>query len=164
LTHGHIDAILAAGYYAAFIANIVSGDELDEAATKALALLREREGHEEVSSKIEKALSLATNGMPAMKAMDSIGVGYTADEAAALAVFVCIRYRDDFDGAILAATTFDGNRDSIAPIVGNALGVRYGIEVLPPKWIAALELQDLLSHGADLLLERVDIEDIPVDI
>jgi ADP-ribosylglycohydrolase len=159
LTHGHMDAILSAGYYAAFVANIIYGLDLAEAATKALARLRLHKGHEATSTLIEKAVALASGGKPAMKAMEMIGAGYTADEAAALAIFVCLRYRDDFDGAVLAATTFGGNTDSIAPIVGNALGACYGIDIIPPKWIMKLELTDLLSHGADLLFERVDMEE-----
>jgi ADP-ribosylglycohydrolase len=163
LTHGHMDAILSAGYYAAFIANIIAGSELHEAASVAMERLCLHEGHETVSSKIEKAITLSAGGTPALKAMEEIGEGYTADEATALATFVCLRYKDDFDGAVLAATTFGGNTDSIAPIVGNALGARYGLDIIPHKWIEKLELADLLSHGADLLIERVDMEDIPPD-
>jgi ADP-ribosylglycohydrolase len=160
LTHGHMDAILSAGYYAAFVADIISGAELRDAASKALTCLRTYDGHEASAELIERAITLSGGGTPALKAMEEIGEGYTAGEAAALAVFVCLRYRDDFDGAVLAATTFNGNTDSIAPIVGNALGARYGLDVIPGKWIAKLELSDLLSHGADLLIERVDMEDI----
>ncbi|MDR3225471.1 MAG: ADP-ribosylglycohydrolase family protein [Clostridiales Family XIII bacterium] len=163
LTHGHIDAILSAGYYAAFVADIISGNRLEDAATNALERLKTYEGHEVVSAQIERAIEIAESGVPALKAMEGIGKGYTADEAAALAVFVSLRYKDDFDGAVLAATTFDGNTDSIAPIVGNALGARYGLDIIPQKWIGTLELHDLLAHGADVLLERVDIEDISGD-
>jgi ADP-ribosylglycohydrolase len=156
LTHGHIDAILSAGYYAAFVANIIAGADIALAATGALERLRHHEGHETVAALIERAISLSSSGVPALKAMEELGEGYMAEEAAALAVFVCLRYRDDFDGAVLASTTFGGNTDSIAPIAGNALGACYGLDVIPQKWIATLELQDLLSHGADRLLGRVD--------
>jgi ADP-ribosylglycohydrolase len=159
LTHGHIDAILSSGYYAAFIADIIYGMDLREAALKALSRLKLHRGHETASGLIEKAIDLASGGKSALKAMEMIGDGYTADEATALAVFVCLRYKDDFDGAVLTATTFGGNTDSIAPIVGNALGACYGLDIIPPKWIASLELSDLLSHGADLLIERVDMEE-----
>jgi ADP-ribosylglycohydrolase len=159
LTHGHKDAILSAGYYAAFVANIIAGYDLRGAATKALNCLRLHSGHETTSALIEKAVKLAAGGKPAMKAMEEIGAGYTADEAAALAVFVALRYKDDFDGAVLASTMFGGNTDSIAPIVGNVLGACYGLDIIPSKWIATLELSDLLSHGADLLIERVDMEE-----
>jgi ADP-ribosylglycohydrolase len=142
------------------VANIIYGLSLEESAEKALVRLRIHEGHETVSGLIVKAIKLAGSSTPALKAMDEIGKGYTADEATALAVFVCLRYKDDFDGAVLAATSFGGNTDSIAPIVGNALGACYGIDIIPQKWIAKLEFHDLLAHGADMLLERVDMEDI----
>jgi ADP-ribosylglycohydrolase len=159
LTHGHIDAILPAGYYAAFIANLIAGNALPDAAEKALRMLRTHEGHEDSAACIERAITLAENGKSVPKAMDAIGRGYTAEEAAALAVFLCLRFRDDFDGAILAATTFRGNTDSIAPIVGNALGACYGHSIIPQKWLKSLELYDLITHGSDLLLECIDLED-----
>jgi ADP-ribosylglycohydrolase len=164
LTHGHIDAILSAGYYAAFIANIIAGYSLADAAARAYKRLASADGHDSLAALIERAAALADSGMPALKAMEEIGEGYTADQATALAVFLSLRYKDDFDGAVLAATSFHGNTDSIAPIVGNALGACYGTGVIPQKWIARLELHDLLSHGGDLLLERVDIEDAVSDI
>jgi ADP-ribosylglycohydrolase len=157
LTHGHIDAILASGFYAAFIARIVQGDAMKTAAEHALTRLKLEDDHETCFNLIEKAIKLAGKKSPVGKGMESIGAGYTADEAVALAVYLCIRYQDDFDGAILAATTFHGNTDSIAPICGNALGAYHGEGVIPPKWLKELELADLIIHGADLLLERTDM-------
>jgi ADP-ribosylglycohydrolase len=160
LTHGHIDAILCSGYYAAFIANIIAGVTMKEAVTGALRRLREHKGHEDCTAIIEKAMTLAAGNLPVNRAMEEIGEGYTAEEATALAIFLSLRYTDDFDGAILAATTFKGNTDSIAPIVGNALGAYHGVSVIPPKWVNELELADLIVHGADLLLEKADAEDV----
>jgi ADP-ribosylglycohydrolase len=157
LTHGHMDAILAAGYYAAFIAAIVQGYSIKMSAEKALNRLKKEKEHSACSSLIEKAIKLAGKKTPVNKGMESIGHGYTADEAAALAVYLSIRYQDDFDGAILAATTFQGNTDSIAPICGNALGAYHGASVVPQKWQQELELSELIVHGADLLLARTDL-------
>ncbi|MDR1953786.1 MAG: ADP-ribosylglycohydrolase family protein [Clostridiales Family XIII bacterium] len=160
LTHGHIDAILSSGYYAAFIANILMGASIKEAVLAALRRLKEYKGHEDCTVIIEKAIALAQSNLPVNRAMEDIGEGYTAEEATALAVFLSLRYTDDFDGAILAATTFNGNTDSIAPITGNALGAYHGDAVIPQKWINELELADLIVHGADLLLTKVDMEDL----
>jgi ADP-ribosylglycohydrolase len=160
LTHGHIDAILSSGYLAAFVANIIAGASMKEAVTGALGRLREQNGHEDCAAIIEKAIELSTGNLPVNRAMETIGEGYTAEEAAALAIFLALRYVDDFDGAILAATTFKGNTDSIAPIVGNALGAYHGVSVIPRKWVNEVELADLIIHGADLLLEKVGAEAI----
>ncbi|MDR0357587.1 MAG: ADP-ribosylglycohydrolase family protein [Clostridiales Family XIII bacterium] len=159
LTHGHIDAILSAGYFAAFIANILAGGGIKESVNGALRRLREHKGHEDCAAIIEKAVALASENLSSSRAMEEIGEGYTAEEATALAVFLALRYADDFDGAILAAVTFNGNTDSIAPIIGNALGAYHGVSVIPPKWINTLELSDLIIHGADLLLEKADAQD-----
>jgi ADP-ribosylglycohydrolase len=158
LTHGHIDAILSAGYFSAFIAGIVQGSEVRDAAERALRILKSYEEHEALAALLEKAIKLAVGNLAPMRAMEQIGQGYTADEATALAIFVIIRYVSDFDGAILASTTFKGNTDSIAPIVGNALGAYHGESIIPQKWLKDLELTDLIQHGADLLLDRVIVE------
>lgn len=158
LTHGHIDAIWAAGYYAAFIAYIIQGRGMEDSVRSALEELKKQENHEGVSEKIELALELVKKNNSPIKAMEQIGEGYMADEALALAIYLALRYSDDFDGAIAAATTFNGNTDSIPPIVGNAIGAFGGESVIPQKWIYELELVDLIKHGADLLLEKVDAE------
>ena len=159
LTHGHIDAILASGYFAAFVANIIAGAGMKVSATDALTRLKDHEGHEDCAAVIERAIKLASSRKSVIKAMEEIGMGYTAEEAVALAVFLTLRYGEDFDGAILAATTFNGNTDSIAPITGNALGAFYGDSIIPQKWINEVELSDLIIHGADLLLGKVDTEE-----
>jgi ADP-ribosylglycohydrolase len=96
--------------------------------------------------------------------MEEIGKGDTADEAAALAVLLCLRFDDDFVGAVKAATTFHGNTHSIPPLTGNALGAYLGMSTLPQRWINKVELYDLIVHGSDIMLERMDVEDIPIDI
>jgi ADP-ribosylglycohydrolase len=156
LTHGHMDAILAAGCFAAYIAFAIQGWEPAECARRTLALLKKYEDHEAVFSSIEKALLLAGSQDSAARAMEKLGAGDTAEEAIALAVFLTLRYKDDFDGAVNAATGFGGNTDSIPPLVGNAIGALYGKDVIPKKWLHELELTDLIKHGADLMVERVD--------
>ncbi|MDR2610569.1 MAG: ADP-ribosylglycohydrolase family protein [Clostridiales Family XIII bacterium] len=156
LTHGHRDALLAAGFFAAFTAFAIQGREPEECAEATLELLKKHEDHKALSSKIEQAIMLAGSPDSAVKAMSRIGGGYTADEAIALALFLILRYKDDFDGAVNTATGFGGNTDSVPPIVGNAIGALYGQDVIPRKWLYELELVDLIKHGADLMLERVD--------
>jgi ADP-ribosylglycohydrolase len=156
LTHGHIDAILPAGYLAAFVACGIQGKSPAECAETALGILRRQNDHEACSEKIAGAIALAQSSEPVAKAMEKIGNGYTADEAAALAVFLTLRFKDDYDGAIVAATSFGGNTDTIPPVTGNIIGALYGTGVIPKKWTNELELVDLIKHGADLMLERVD--------
>jgi ADP-ribosylglycohydrolase len=164
LTHGHTDAILASGFYAAFIANLIAGLPMTESIGRALRRLKDHPGHENCSGLIDEAVELGTGARPVIKCMEEIGEGFTADEAAALAVFLCLRFSDDFDGAVKAATTFSGNKHSIPPLAGNALGAYLGMSAIPHKWIDKVELYDLIVHGSDIMLERMDMDDLPIDI
>ncbi|MDR3072655.1 MAG: ADP-ribosylglycohydrolase family protein [Clostridiales Family XIII bacterium] len=157
LTHGHIDAILSSGYYAAFMAYIVSGHTLRAAANNALALLKAEQGHENTSVLIEKALELSASNIALNKAVGQLGQGFMACECAALATYMCLKYEEDFDGAILATMSFSGNNRGVAAVTGNALGTFYNATVIPTSWINDVELADLMVHGADLLLERTDV-------
>jgi len=159
LTHGHTDAILSSGFYAALIADLVSGAELNDAVDSALNCLKKNERHEVCCASIQKAVKLAGSRKSPLKCIQELGDGHSADEAAAIAVFIILRYKDDFQGAISTATGFPGNTNSVPPLVGGALGAYLGQDVIPKKWINTVELYDLFIYGADLLLERVDIED-----
>ncbi|MDR1778354.1 MAG: ADP-ribosylglycohydrolase family protein [Clostridiales Family XIII bacterium] len=158
LTHGGTEAILAAGYYAAYIAYIVAGLSMRAAADNALSILEKEQGSEACAGLIEKALELSLGNKALNKATAEIGQGFTAAECAALAVYMSLRYEEDFVGAILASLSFDGNHASVASITGNTLGTFYGQSVIPARWVTDVELADLMVHGADLLLERVERE------
>jgi ADP-ribosylglycohydrolase len=159
LTHGHIDAILSAGFMAHLIAKILQGEELHVAVEQSLEKLRFSEEHETCSEVIERAVHLAKSKTPIDKATEQIGEGYTADEAVALAVYMSLRFENDFDAAIRAATSFKGNLDSIAPLCGNILGAYLGETEIPFKWVRNLELADLIVHGSDLLLSSIEEDD-----
>jgi len=159
LTHGHISTILSAGYYAAFIAHLVSDEPPRAAAESALELMKNHNGHEKCSAAISKAMKLAAGAKPVSKCIEELGSGDTAEQAIAITVFIILRYRDDFQGAVSTSTGFAGNTNSVPPMVGGAMGVYLGLSAIPKKWVNNVELSDLLQYGADLLLERVDIED-----
>jgi len=159
LTHGHTLAILTSGFYAAFIAEIISGLDLRTSAEEALKIMKSQplhKGYELSSEIITRAIKLAAGGSPIAKCIEEIGQGFTSEEAAAIAVLIVLRYRDDFQSAIAASTGFSGNVHSVPPIVGGALGACLGSSSIPKKWVNSVELPDLLTHGADLLLERVE--------
>ena len=156
LTHGHTHAIMAAGYMAALIACLAQGKSLNDAAVEALKLLDEGELKDpEPGELIKRAISLSENVRTPRKAIESIGEGWVASEAAAIATYLAFRFEEDFKAAINAATDFYGNTDSVAPAVGNIVGCLAGSLQIPADWILELELAGLIIHGADLLLQAV---------
>lgn len=155
LTHGHIDAILAAGYFAFVISGIVQGGEIKDVAMEALAELKRAEGHENCYKKIKEAILLCNDDLKAQEAMTEIGEGQTAEEAMALAIYLSIKFGEDYEGAIVTAAKYDGNRDSIGSICGNIMGAYLGDYEIPYKWMQKLELSELMIYGADKVLDRV---------
>jgi ADP-ribosylglycohydrolase len=156
LTHGHTQAIMSAGYMAALVACIAQGKSLGEAVEEALKKLDGCALSDPLPGKlIRRAVSLAETVKVPRKAIESIGEGWIAPEAAAIATYLAFRFENDFEAAINAATDFYGNTDSVAPAVGNIIGCIVGSLDMPAQWIIDLELSGLTIHGADLLLNAV---------
>jgi len=156
LTHGHETATLSAGYFAALVSYLMQGKDLMDAVEASLALLDGTPGGAAVSAGIERAVALARKKKLAVRAaIETIGEGFVAPEAVAIATCIALRFEHDFEGAINAAMDFDGNTDTIAPLCGNLVGSIVGILEIPPKWVLELELAELIIYGADILLERV---------
>jgi ADP-ribosylglycohydrolase len=153
ITHGHTEAIMSAGYMAVLIAFLAQGASLSEAVPHALTRLDESDLNDTVTADlIRLAVSLAHGRQPIRKTVESIGEGWTAPEATAIATFLALRHGADFAGAIDSATDFDGNTDSVAPICGNIVGTIAGCLEIPTRWILDLELAELITHSADLML------------
>ena len=154
LTHGHTQAIMSAGYMSALIAFLAQGKSLDKAVEAALAKLDESELPDTLPGElIRRAIDLSGTVKSPRKAIEAIGEGWIAPETAAIATYLAGRFVNDFEAAIDAATDFDGNSDSVAPAVGNIVGLIVGSLEIPAKWIIDLELASLVIHGADLLLK-----------
>ena len=75
--------------------------------------------------------------------------GWISDEALAIAVYCCLRYRHDFSKCITAAVNHDGDSDSTGAIAGNILGALHGYEALEQKWKENLKLHDVILQLAD---------------
>jgi len=156
LTHGHTQAIMSAGYMAALIAHLAQGDDLSMAAEAALAKLDDSDFSDTLPSElIRRAIDLAQTVKAPRKAIESIGEGWIAPETAAIATYLAFRFEDDFEGAINAATDFDGNTDGVPPAVGNIVGCIVGSLEIPAGWILDLELAGLVIHGSDLILNAI---------
>jgi ADP-ribosylglycohydrolase len=153
LTHGHTDALLASGFLAYLISGIIQGKEIKDVAMESLAYIGDIGRESECYNKIKQALIMC--GDSPAEVMEEIGEGRTADEAVALALYLAIRYGDDFEGAITTASKYKGNRSTISAVCGTIMGAYLGDYEIPFKWLKKLELVDLITYGADKILDRV---------
>lgn len=151
-THGHPSSSLSAGALAAVIAHLKQGDSLPNAIGAAKITLSAQRDHAEVLSAIEGAEALATSqATPNAASVESLGKGWVAEEALAIALY-CVLVTSTFEDAIILAVNHSGDSDSTGAIAGNIAGTVYGVGAIPDRWTAQLELLEQTASLADDLL------------
>lgn len=150
LTHGHPSGQLPAGVMAATLFGIVHQDlPLPRALEAAMRLARPRAHSGETLAALEAAADLAAAGSPTPEAVESLGGGWVAEEALAIAVYAVLSEPDDLRSALLLAANHSGDSDSTASLAGQLLGAVHGERRLPADWLAALEGRETITRLAD---------------
>jgi ADP-ribosylglycohydrolase len=147
LTHGHPSGRLAAGCLVRIIHELVAGADLDSAVERAMSELARHPGHEETLHALERAEAFAAMGEGTPDEVEALGGGWVAEEALAIAVF-CAEVAPDLETALRLAVTHSGDSDSTGSITGHILGALHGVEAIPERWLARLELADLVDAVA----------------
>lgn len=147
-THGHPTGYLSAGAFAVIIHAVAQGVPLDESVQRALALLAEREGHQETTEALKAALGAVRQGMPGPERVESLGSAWTAEEALAIGVY-CALVAEDVRHGLLLAVNHSGDSDSTGSVCGNILGALHGETALPPGWLAETEGRGTILQLAD---------------
>ncbi|MET8010572.1 ADP-ribosylglycohydrolase family protein [Streptomyces sp. NPDC005271] len=170
ITHGHPTGYYTAGALAAMIACLLQGESLEGAALRTLELLARYPGHEETTAALRAAIDLAAEGDPSPEKTESLGGGWVAEEALAIAVYSAlartpaqkiaygpggkISYtptppRTPLQAALLLSVNHSGDSDSTGSICGNLLGAHHGDLRLPPSWLARIEGRAAIAELAD---------------
>ncbi|MHA7293739.1 ADP-ribosylglycohydrolase family protein [Arthrobacter sp. HLT1-21] len=160
LTHGHPAALHGAAVVAVLIHAIVrDGRALPEAVAAAVARAHASNVPELVRL-LDAAVELADDDDVSPEQMTAtLGGGWTADEAVAIAVYAVLASRTDagaeqhFRSAVTLAVNHDGDSDTTGSITGTILGALYGVQGLPAAWTAQLEGADVVSAMARLLVD-----------
>ncbi|CAN5438188.1 ADP-ribosylglycohydrolase family protein [soil metagenome] len=147
LTHGHPTGQLTGGVLAAMIHGLLDDRSMSVALDDAIAILVTRPQHEQTSSALSLARSLADERLDPVSAIARLGQGWIAEEALAIAVY-CALVAEDFRHGLQIAVNHDGDSDSTGAIVGHLLGARDGLAALPDALIAPLELREVITQVA----------------
>lgn len=147
-THGHPTGYLSAGAFAVVIHALAQGAQLDEAVQRALGLLAERPGNQETAEALKAALGVVRQGLSGPERIESLGGGWTAEEALAIGVY-CALVAEDVRHGLLLAVNHSGDSDSTGSICGNILGTLHGETALPPGWLAEIEGRGTILQLAD---------------
>jgi ADP-ribosylglycohydrolase len=148
ITHGHPTGWLAAGFFAHAIAWLVAGEPLPEAVRAARAELVRQEGQAECIKAVDGAITLAGAKKATYPEVSSLGQGWVAEEAVAIAILAALVARD-FEHGVRLAVTHGGDSDSTGCLAGQLLGTLLGVQAIPARWLDSLELRDVIQTVAD---------------
>lgn len=171
VTHGHPSGYLSAAYFAALVYDVARGSSLREAMGLADKLLVRERRADEVRAAVDAALRVAAHGAPGTAAIESLGGGWVAEEALAIALACALTAgepsAESMRAALWRAAAHSGDSDSTASLAGNLLGAAWGGDHLPPRWLAQLELRDTLDriaedlHASAIIGAELDFESYP---
>jgi ADP-ribosyl-[dinitrogen reductase] hydrolase len=171
VTHGHPSGYLSAAYFASVVHDVARGASLADGMDAGEALLTQEQGHEETLRAIGAAKALARSGPPEPAAVETLGGGWTGEEALSIALACALTAdastREGFAAALWRSVAHGGDSDSTGSITGNLLGAMHGDAVLPEVWLSEVELRDVTDrlakdlHAAAILETELDFESYP---
>ncbi|MBA8794429.1 ADP-ribosylglycohydrolase [Friedmanniella endophytica] len=149
-THGHVTGRLASGALASLVGALVRGRSLAEAVEDTLGLLERRDGHQETSRAIVRAVEAARHPADAA-VVESLGAGWIAEEALAVGLYAALAHPEPGEvlDALALAVTHSGDSDSTGSICGNLLGALHGETALPPELVFEVEGRGTILTLAD---------------
>lgn len=158
ITHGHPTGAYSAGALAAVVTCLLEGDSPQGAVLRALELLGRHPGHEETTAALRAAVVLAARGRPTAERVETLGAGWVAEEALAIAVYcvLVLPGADEVAEALLLSVNHSGDSDSTGAVCGNLLGALHGEARLPASWLAATEGRSVIAELADDLCMEFD--------
>lgn len=148
ITHGHPTGFLTAGVMASLVFELLDGTDLFSAIEQVTPLLMAREKHEETLASLRQAQALFSSDAAPEDAIHQLGQGWIAEEAVAIGVYCALKARD-FEAGVIMAVSHDGDSDSTGLIAGHLLGAMQGRLQIPERWLAPLELREVVEEIAD---------------
>jgi ADP-ribosylglycohydrolase len=145
LTHGHPTGQLAAAAWAELLADVAEGAALEAAAAGLAARYRTLPHGAETAVALDAALGAPRDGRP--ETVESLGGGWLAEEALAIALYCCLTAAD-LEAGLRMAVTHGGDSDSTGAVAGNMLGLLHPEQAFTHGWTANVECADLIAQLA----------------
>ena len=153
ITHTGASGYLSAGVLGALVAELVCGSDIEEALDVATYILKGYDGCMECFRSLDYARSLDASDIAPLEAVKRLGMGETANEALAIALYCALCHSEKPENALLLAANHDGNSAATACICGSIVGAYHGEGALPKKWLKRLELAEVIQQAALALYE-----------
>ncbi|MEG1755724.1 MAG: ADP-ribosylglycohydrolase family protein [Clostridia bacterium] len=155
LTHGHPLGFLPAAALVHLINQCVYGsfagdDALYDIAADTIQALGVEFGNYEKTAFLQdllrKAVDLSKQEGLDVAQIAKLGEGWVAEEALAISLYCALKYRNDFEQALIAAINHSGDSDSTGSITGNILGTYLGYNSIPSYLLEHLELSGVIRE------------------
>ncbi len=153
ITHGHPLGWLPAGILSGIVHRCIWGDTEKTALKEIIEkVIQETAGQfpeyaeymNELEALLRRAIAMSAEQWNDVEAIETLGGGWTGDEALAIAVYSCVKYPDQLKKALICAANHSGDSDSTAAIAGNILGAYLGLDQIDMQWVNHLEMRDLI--------------------
>lgn len=151
LTHGHPLGYISAAFVGCMVCLIIKNKIIDDnhslysIVNMTLNVIRTQFGDNqyfnELRDIINKAVNLSKSTIDDIDAITSIGEGWVAEEAIAIALYSVLKHSSDFNKAIICAVNHSGDSDSTGSIAGNILGAHIGLSAIDPTSDRVLQIE-----------------------
>jgi ADP-ribosyl-[dinitrogen reductase] hydrolase len=150
ITHRNEEAISAALVVAWVVAQAAAGVlKLERLTTDLIKHIPPCKTLEAVS----RAQEMAEDGVRPTKALPELGLGGSAAETVATALYCWLRSPDDIMDTLVTAVLGAGDADTRGAIAGSIAGAYLGAGALPPRFTRHLDGYHALNHLADRLYD-----------
>ena len=171
ITHGHPLGVMPCYILVAMLCYILREHQsIADAIKSAMDLFREKfdaygnDSKQEMVDIINNAIELSKReDLDDLSAITSLGGGWVAEEALAIALCSCLRHPDNFKDAIICAVNHSGDSDSTGAIAGNIIGASLGVEAIPQEYLDGLELREVIEELADDLSIDIPVSEYKAD-
>ena len=143
LTHGHPTGQFAAAAWAEMLADVAGGAKLEDSAASISETYSRIESADETVRAIRVALDAPRDGTA--ETVETLGGGWTADEALSIALYACLAGQS-FDEGLQIAVLHGGDSDSTGAIAGNMLGLIDPAAALRHCWAEVIEGADIITR------------------
>jgi ADP-ribosyl-[dinitrogen reductase] hydrolase len=137
ITHAHDRSKLACVLHGLFVRALMNGDAPAQAHANAATEFRARYSSHAEFSHFSPLLNPGLGSQPETAIQSSGYVLHTL-----IASMWCLLTTNSFSECVLKAVNLGDDTDTTGCVAGGLAGVCYGIEAIPPEWIAALPRQD----------------------
>lgn len=159
ITHKHLLSTFSSMALAMIVAECIKEDDMNREKFKEIVIdrvfkslgqrFRRNDALADLFNLILKAMYHGTSKDSEEIAIRDIGQGWVAEETLAIAIFSVMRHIDNFEKCVVCSVNHGGDSDSTGAVAGNIIGAILGYSAIPEKYLANLEVKDVIVSVAD---------------